>query len=97
MSSPLALGPTQVQCRASIPALFAANREGPVLESLTDTLIERVEKLVPATKPPHQWGNPVLSTTPTPLAIEDLALRLEALENAVREIALEVRNLSNEG
>ena len=67
------------------------------MESLTDTLMERVEKLVPPTKPPHEWGNPALSTTPTPLAIEDLALRLEALENAVREIALEVRNLSNEG
>ena len=67
------------------------------MESLTDTLIERVEKLVPPKKPPHEWGSPVLSTTPTPLAIQDLALRLEALENAVREIALEVHNLSNEG
>ena len=69
----------------------------PVLESLTDTLMERVEKLVPPKKPPHEWGSPVLWTTPTPLAIQDLALRLEALENAVREIALEVHNLSNEG
>jgi hypothetical protein len=67
------------------------------LESLTDTLIERVEKLVPPKKPRHEWGSPVLSTTPTPLAIQDLALRLEALENAVREIALEVHNLSNAG
>ena len=67
------------------------------MESLTDTLMERVEKLVPPTKPSHEWGSPVLSTTPTPLAIQDLALRLEALENAVREIALEVHNLSNAG
>lgn len=59
--------------------------------------MERVQKLVPPTKPPCEWGNPVLSTTPKPLAIQDLALRLEALENAVREIAFEVHKLSDEG
>jgi hypothetical protein len=67
------------------------------LQSLTDTLIERVEKLVPADKAPLEWGNPLLSTTPTSLAIRELALRTEALENAVREIALEVRKLSDKG
>ena len=64
------------------------------MESLTDTLMERVEKLVPAGEAPSGWGNPLLSTTPTPLAIRELARRTEALENAVREIALELRNLS---
>jgi hypothetical protein len=67
------------------------------MESLTDTLMERVETLVPSTKPSHEWGSSVLTTTPTPLAIQDLALRLEALENAVREIAREVHNLANQG
>jgi hypothetical protein len=67
----------------------------PRLESLTDTLMERLEKLVPAGEPPPGWGNPLLSTTPTSLAIRELALRTEALENAVREIALELRNLSS--
>jgi hypothetical protein len=64
------------------------------LENLTDTLMERVEQLIPASEPPPEWGNPLLSTTPTPLAVRELALRTEALENAVREIALELRNLS---
>lgn len=64
------------------------------MESLTDNLMERVEKLVSPSKPPLEWGNPLLSTTPTPLAIRELALRTEALENALREIALEVRKLT---
>jgi len=64
------------------------------MEALTETLMERVAKLVAAEPVPPEWGNPVLSTTPTPIAIRELALRTEALENAVREIALEVQRLS---
>jgi len=61
------------------------------LETLTDTLIERVDKLVQAGK------EPLLSTTPTSLAIQELIARSEALENAVREIALEVQKVSAHG
>ena len=61
------------------------------MKNLTDTLMERVENLLPPSKPPLEWGNPRLSTTPTSIAIENLALRTEALEDAVREIALEVQ------
>ena len=63
----------------------------------TDTLIERVDKLVQASKAPPEWGSPLLSTTPTPLAIRELAVQVEALEKAVREIALEVQKLSAQG
>jgi hypothetical protein len=70
---------------------------GVLVESLTDALMERVDKLVPpASRQQLEWGNPLLSTTPTSVAIRDLALRVEALEKAVREIALEVQNLSGE-
>jgi hypothetical protein len=48
---------------------------------LTDTLLERVDKLIQADK------QPLLSTTPTTDAIRELAARTEALEKAVREIA----------
>ena len=65
------------------------------MQSLTDTLMERVEKLVPPTKPPLEWGHPLVSTTPTSVAIRELALRIETLENALREIALEVSKLSD--
>jgi len=60
----------------------------------TDTLIERVEKLVQTGKAPPEWGSPLLSTTPTSVAVRELAAQVEALENAVREIALEVQKLS---
>jgi len=63
-------------------------------ETLTDTLIQRVEELVHPRDAPPEWGSPLLSTTPTSLAVRELALRTEALENAVREIALEVQKLS---
>jgi hypothetical protein len=65
------------------------------LESLADTLMKRVNKLIRPSRPARKWGNPLLSTTPTPIAIRELALRTEALENAVREIALEVQKLSD--
>ena len=64
------------------------------METLTDALIERVNKLVHARETPPEWGNPLLSTTPTSLAVRELAVRTEALENALREVALEVQKLS---
>ncbi len=64
------------------------------MEGLTHTLMERVNNLVHARDAAPEWGNPLLSTTPTSLAIRDLAVRTEALEKAMREIALEVQKLS---
>jgi len=58
------------------------------LGSLTDTLIERVDTLVRAGK------EPIFSTTPTTVVVGELIARTEALEKAVREIALEVQKLS---
>jgi hypothetical protein len=55
---------------------------------MTDTLLERVDRLVDANKAP------LLSTTPTSVAVGELAARVAALEEALREIALEVQNLS---
>jgi hypothetical protein len=43
---------------------------------------------------PLEWGNPLLSTTPTSLAVRELAARTEALDDALREVALEVQKLS---
>jgi hypothetical protein len=77
------------------------------LDKLTDTLTERVKRadslvgrvdtLVQAGKMPVEWGSPRLSTTPTSLAIRELVAQVEALENAVREIASEVQKLSAQG
>ena len=53
------------------------------METVTDTLKERVDRLVHARKARLEWGNPLLSTTPTSLAVRELAARTEALENAV--------------
>ena len=61
------------------------------LESLTDSLIERVDKLVKASK------RPLLSTTPDSVAVRELAAQVNALENAVREIAKEVQQARNPG
>jgi hypothetical protein len=65
------------------------------VESLADTLMQRVGKLVPPSRK-REWGNPLVSTTPAPLAIQELAIRVEALEEALREIALEVQSLSGQ-
>jgi hypothetical protein len=62
----------------------ATERRGPS-ETLTDTLIERLDKLVEANK------RPLLSTAPLTDAVGELALRIDALEKAVREIAREVQ------
>ncbi len=77
---------TEFQCRAS--TLSPGNREKGPLETLTDTLTERVDRLV------HAGKEPLLSTTPTSLAIRELVARTESLENAMREIALDVQKLS---
>jgi hypothetical protein len=63
------------------------------VDSLTETLIDRVDALVAPDRRPVLWGNPLLSTTPTSIAIRDLAERMEALEKALREVALEVQQL----
>jgi hypothetical protein len=64
------------------------------METLTGTLMNRVSRLLPATDARAEWGSASLSTTPTSLAVQDLAARVEALENAVREIAREVQQLA---
>ncbi len=69
---------------------MATERRGPP-ETLTDTLIERVNKLVQTSK------RPIHSSTPTTDAIGELAARTEALEKAVQEIALEVQKFSAQG
>ena len=66
------------------------------METFTDTLMKRVNKLIRPSRPSRKWGNPLLSTTPISIAIQELAVRTEALEDAVREIALEVQKLSDE-
>jgi hypothetical protein len=58
------------------------------LESFTNTLMERVDNLVEADK------EPLLTTTPPSVVIRELAARIEALENAMREIALEVQEIA---
>jgi len=68
--------------------------ETSIEQPLTDTLIERVDRLIQASKTPLEWGNPRVSMTPTPLAVRGLAQETSALERAVREIALEVQRLS---
>ncbi len=85
---------TEFQCRASMFA-FADEEEAP-LETLTDTLMQRVDKLVQPDEPQLEWGSPLLSTTPTAIAIHELALRTETLAKALREIALEVQKLSDQ-
>ena len=60
-----------------------------------NTLIERVDKLIEARKVALEWGSPRLSVTPVSLAIQQLTAETAALEDAVREIALEVQKLSD--
>ena len=55
---------------------------------MTDTLTERVDRLV------HAGRQPLLSTTSATVAVGELAARIEALENAVQEIARELQKLS---
>ena len=62
---------------------------------VADTLTERVDALLPTLKLPPGWGSPHLSVTPIPLAVCQLAATVAALEEAVREIALEVDRLNS--
>jgi hypothetical protein len=65
------------------------------MEALVGTLTERVEALMQVRRlSANEWGSPHLSTTPRSLALENLAAQVANLENAVREIALEVQELS---
>ncbi len=57
--------------------------------ALTETLLERVDKLIEAQK-----GQPLLSTTATSVAIAELVARSEGLAQALREVAVEVQRLS---
>jgi hypothetical protein len=61
-------------------------------EPQTTNLVARVNEIVPAPGRPLGWGHPRSSVTPQSHAIEDLALRIEALEQAVREISSEIHN-----
>ena len=54
------------------------------MQSLTETLSQRVERLVRANR------TPVLSTTPPSVALAELASRIEALEDALLELARHV-------
>ena len=72
---------------------LGCEKGGPA-ENLTDSLTDRVERLLHPSKP-LEWGHPLVSTTPTSVAIDELTRRAEALENALREIALEVQKLSD--
>ena len=65
-----------------------------VEETMSDTLMERVTRLLPDDKVRPQWGSAALSTTPISLAIPELAKRVAAIEDAVRELTLEVQKLS---
>jgi hypothetical protein len=53
------------------------------LETLTDTLINRVDSLLEADR------EPLLSTSPASVWISELAARNDALEQAVRGIEIE--------
>jgi hypothetical protein len=61
------------------------------------TLTGRVDTLIQAHQAASGWGSARLSTTPIPLAVHQLAEELAALQDVVREIALEVEKLSNGG
>jgi hypothetical protein len=66
------------------------------MDTLAEMLIQRVDELVPVREAAPRWGSPLLSTTPRSLAIENLAARTDALEQALREIAVAVRELALE-
>jgi len=61
-----------------------------------DTLTERVDALMQAHTHtmPAEWGSPHLSATPISLRVRALAATVAALEDALREIALEVDSLN---
>ena len=59
------------------------------MQTLSDTLTQRVDDLIES----HR-NTKLLSTTGTRAALEELVERSEGLEQAVRELALEVQRLS---
>jgi hypothetical protein len=63
------------------------------VETVTDTLVERADGLTERDRTAVVWGNPLLSTTPSSIAIRDLAERVGALEDLVRELEREVQRL----
>lgn len=83
---------TEFRCRGS--TLERVTERRPSVENLTDTLMEQVDKR-PHSKP-LEWGDPLLSTTPTSIAIRELAARTQALTDAVRDIALVLEKLQSE-
>ena len=54
------------------------------MDTKTETLVERVDRLVQPRNSPRMWGNPRLSSTPASLAIRELSVQNEALQDAVR-------------
>jgi hypothetical protein len=66
------------------------------LENLTDTLMGRVDKLMEGSGLSPVWGSALVSTTPKSIAVQELAVQVEALKAAVREIALEVQRLADQ-
>lgn len=60
------------------------------METLTETLSGRVEKLIKAQK----GDEPLNSATPLPVVVSELARRCKGLEHALREIAADVDRLS---
>jgi predicted sugar kinase len=58
------------------------------MKALDETLADRVDELIRA----HR-GQRLLSTTGSQTALAELAARIEGLEKAVREIAVEVQGL----
>jgi hypothetical protein len=60
------------------------------MESLTETLSERVHELIDTGR-----REPILSTTGTRAAVDSIAARLEILEEAVRELTIAVQELAH--
>jgi len=60
------------------------------MDTVYATLYERVDELIRS----HKGQHPVLSTTSTHVVIAELVARSEGLEQALREIALEVQRLA---
>jgi len=63
-------------------------REAQVMETLDETLCERVDEAIRSHK------RPILSTTGPMAAIGELGSWSQGLEEAIREIALEVQKLA---
>ena len=59
------------------------------MESLTETLSERVDKLIEAQK----GSEPLLTVTPAPVVISELLRRCEGLEHALRAIAADMERV----